>query len=278
MSTERMIPTPVGDLAVRVVERTPDMPTALLWHSLFVDSRTWSRVEGDLSAERRLVIVDGPEHGRSGDSGSRYTMADCADAAATVLEAVGVEGPVDWVGNAWGGHVGILFAAQRPERCRTLITVGTPVQAYDLKGRLELRVLLMIYRLLGPVRFIRDRVVEALLAPRTRAEDPEAVELVRGCFGSADGKGLANAVVSISLHRADLTPELRSVRTPTLFVTGDQHSEWPLESAQEAARLAPNGAAALLSGTAYLGPLEAPTAFSTLVREFWADPHATAAR
>ena len=27
--------------------------------------------------------------------------------------------PVDWVGNAWGGHVGIVFAATWPDRCRT---------------------------------------------------------------------------------------------------------------------------------------------------------------
>jgi pimeloyl-ACP methyl ester carboxylesterase len=33
------------------------------------------------------------------------------------------------VGNAWGGHVGIVFAAAHPDRCRSLIAVGAPVHA-----------------------------------------------------------------------------------------------------------------------------------------------------
>jgi pimeloyl-ACP methyl ester carboxylesterase len=48
-----------------------------------------------------------------------------------VLAQIGIalDEAVDWVGNAWGGHVGILFAAVNPNRCRSLVTIGTPVHA-----------------------------------------------------------------------------------------------------------------------------------------------------
>jgi pimeloyl-ACP methyl ester carboxylesterase len=197
-------------------------------------------------------------------------MADCADAAAVVLDALGIREPVDWVGNAWGGHVGILFAADRPERCRTLITVGTPVHGYSLKGRLETRALLGVYRLLGPSRFLTDSVTAALLSTRTRTQDADAVDLVRNCFVNADRPGLRNAVVSISLHRDDLTPLLPSVQVPTLFVTGTEHPEWPPESAETASRLLRQGSVSVLEGAAYLGPLETPEDFTRLVRTFWA--------
>jgi pimeloyl-ACP methyl ester carboxylesterase len=62
--------------------------------------------------------------------GLRYTMEECAAAASTVLDVLGISEPVDWVGNAWGGHVGVIFATTSPARCRTLVTLGTPVQAY----------------------------------------------------------------------------------------------------------------------------------------------------
>ena len=52
-----MIETNVGSLAVR--ERGEGRP-AVLWHSLFIDERSWERVEEDLSAERRLVLITGP--------------------------------------------------------------------------------------------------------------------------------------------------------------------------------------------------------------------------
>jgi pimeloyl-ACP methyl ester carboxylesterase len=92
----------------------------VLWHSLFVDDRTWNRVEDDLARARSLVIITGPGHGNNPDPGRRYDVDECAEAAADVLAALRVDEPVDWVGNAWGGHVGVVFAARWPQRCRTL--------------------------------------------------------------------------------------------------------------------------------------------------------------
>lgn len=268
------VETGVGSLAVHV--RGEGRP-ALLWHSLFADERTWARVEADLATDHRLVVVTGPGHGSSSDPGHRYTLADCADAAGTVLDRLGVTEPVDWLGNAWGGHVGILFAATRPERCRTLVALGTPVQAYTRRERIETLSLLLLYRLAGPTAFLRDQVLQALLSPRTRAGDPAAVALARDCFTAADRAGLANAVVSISLRRPDLTPFLPRVQAPTLLVTGSDHHGWTPEQATAAASLLPDGSVAVLPDTAYLTPLEAPEETVRLVRDFWA-VHATPAR
>jgi pimeloyl-ACP methyl ester carboxylesterase len=57
-------------------------------------------------------------------------MEECAAAAATVLDVLGISGPVDWVGNAWAGHVGVIFAPTSPARCRTLVT-GHPVGTHQ---------------------------------------------------------------------------------------------------------------------------------------------------
>src|SRR5215203_1299967 len=116
----RTIPTRLGGLFVRSVGSGPP---AVLWHSLFVDSTTWQRVETRLSGERQLVMIDGPGHGASPDPGRDYTLEDCVDAALDVLEALRITEPVDWLGNEWGGHVGTILAATRPDRCRSLVTV-----------------------------------------------------------------------------------------------------------------------------------------------------------
>jgi pimeloyl-ACP methyl ester carboxylesterase len=216
------------------------------------------------------VLVTGPGHGNSTDPGRRYTMQDCAAAAKTVLDTLGLDGPVDWVGNAWGGHVGVVYAATWPRRCRTLVTVGTPIHAYSRMGRVQTRLLLAAYRRLDPVRFIRDGVVETLLSAQTRADDPAALDLVRDSFTNADRAGLRNAVVSISLHRQDLTPLLNRIEAPTLFVTGADHSDWSPQQAESASRLLPHGSMAVVDGAAYLAPLENPRRFVELVRKFWA--------
>ncbi len=243
----------------------------MLWHSLFVDDRSWGRVEDDLASQRRLVIITGPGHGKSGDTGRRYTLDDCAEAAGTVLDALGFEAPVDWVGNAWGGAVGIMFALRWPERCRTLVTLGTPIQSLNRTERTRTNILLLAYRLLGPVGFIRTGVVDTLLSPRTRAQDPAAIGMVKDCLIQADRGGLSNAVVSISLERLDLTKRLPQVSVPTLFVTGRDHKGWTPAQAAAASELLKDGSVAVVDGAAYLVPLEAPAATVRLVRQFWFD-------
>lgn len=268
--SERFIKTHVGSLKVTVIGQGDARPTALLWHSLFADERSWERVIPSLAQDRQLILVTGPGHGASGDTGRRFSMEDCAEAALQVLEAVGVDGPVDWVGNAWGGHVGILAAAHHPDRVRTLVAAGTPVHGYPLADRLQTSLLLVLYRLLGPIRYLTDAVVDALLSEHTRTTDPAAAALVRNGFASAGRAGLANAVVSISLKRDDLRPVLPAVLAPTLFITGSAHPDWSPEQLRAAAALLPHGSTRVLDGPAYLIPLEAPEEFSRCVHEFWA--------
>lgn len=267
---DTMITTCVGPLRVRQVGSGPP---AVLWHSLFVDSASWRAVEPPLSADRRLILIDGPGHGASGDPGTPYTMRDCAEAALDVLTALGVTEPVDWVGNAWGGHVGITLAVAHPERLRSLITIGTPVAAYTPAGARETRLLLALYRLLGPVGLIRNAVAEALLSPTTHARNPQAADYVRAQIGGADRRRLRNAVESISLGREDLTGLLPDLRTPTLFVTGADHTGFTPVQAREAVALVPGGQLATVTDAAYLAPLEQPEETARIVRTFWATTH-----
>ncbi|WP_345202947.1 alpha/beta hydrolase [Fodinibacter luteus] len=262
-----MIDTTLGALAVRVVGSGP---TAVLWPSLFMDGRSWDRVAPTLAQHRRLVVIDGPGHGSSGDPGRRYSLRECVTATEQVLDRLSVTDPVDWVGNAWGGHVGLRFAADLAWRCRSLVTLGTPVAALSRTERLRTYPLLAVHGVLGPNELVLSGVTEVLLSAHTRANDPDAVHLVRASLLHANRRMLRNAVRSISLGREDLTDLLPRITSPTLLVTGSEHSGFTPAQGQAAARTIPNGRAAVVTDAAYLVPLEAPTATTTLIRGFWA--------
>ena len=193
-----------------------------------------------------------------------------------MLDALGVAEPVDWVGNAWGGHVGVRFATAYPSRIRSLVTIGSPVQPLATAERVRTRFLLLVHRLLGPTGFLVDAVVETLLSPSTRASDPEAVELVRRSFVEADPRRMRNAVASISLHREDLAALLPGITVPTLMITGEQHSGWTPAQGAAAVATMPDGRAAVVADAAYLVPLEQPDAVVGLIRDFWASALAEA--
>ena len=253
-------------------------PPAVLWHSLFVDSTTWNLLVAPLAAEHRLVIIDGPNHGASAPARRPFTLDDCAGAAADVLDHLGITEPADWLGNAWGGHVGILFAAAHPDRCRSLIALGAPVQPLSDADRRRIRLLRWLYRIAGPGPVINP-LVDALLGPKARAGDPEAAAIIAGAFRRAQRRGMFDAIGWLSLRRRDLTPELGRLRVPTLLTTNPDDPEWDTAAASAAAARLRDGALAILPGCGRVGPLlQAAPAVAGLVTAFWRDPHATIAQ
>ncbi|HEX6888442.1 MAG TPA: alpha/beta hydrolase [Candidatus Nanopelagicales bacterium] len=261
------IPTVVGALAVRVIG---DGPPAVLWHSLFVDSRSWQRMVPELATRRRLVLVEGPGHGASGDPGRPYTNEECTEAAVAVLDDLDLREPVDWVGNAWGGHLGTILAATHPERCRSLVALGTPVAGLTTAERARTHLLLGLHRLIGARGPVVQGATNVLLSGHTRSHDPEAVALVGECLRRAEPHMLRNAVASVSLHRTDQTPYLRRIEQPTMLVTGAEHHGYLPEQARAAAGLLRRGRVEVVPDAAYLIPLEAPAQAAALVLDFWA--------
>jgi pimeloyl-ACP methyl ester carboxylesterase len=266
--TVHAVPTDVGSLRVRVTGRGP---VAVLWHSLFVDSRSWYRVETALAGQRTLVLIDGPSHGGSQPARQLFTLEDCAAAAGEILGQLGVTAPVDWVGSAWGGHVGMVFAAGQPQRIRSLAAIGSPVHALAARERLRIVPLVGLYRLLGPVRFIRAAVADGLLTPTVRADLPGAAELVTDVLRQADRKGFYLTMRSAMLGRPDLSGLLSRIAAPTMLIAGGDDPMWTAASASAAAGRLAHGRAAAIPGSRHLPALEAPDEFTSLITRFWAE-------
>jgi pimeloyl-ACP methyl ester carboxylesterase len=135
-----------------------------------------------------------------------------------------------------------------------------------------------LYRLAGPVPPLVNLLVDALLGPRARAEDPQGAALVADAFRRADRRGMHAAIGWLSLDRPDLTPLLDRLATPTLLTTGQHDPMWTTDNARIAAAHLANGALVILPGAGHIGPLlQAARAVVELINAFWRDPAATIA-
>jgi pimeloyl-ACP methyl ester carboxylesterase len=263
-----MVPTRLGDLRVEVCGAGA---TAVLWHSLFVDSTTWERVRAPLSAVRRLIIIDGPSHGGSAAASRIFTLEECAGAALDVLDYLGVTAPVDWVGNAWGGHVGVLVAASS-DRCRSVVTIGTPVHPLTPRERLKCTVLVGVYRLTGPIGPLMTAVSDALLGPHSAVRNPADARLVRDALRRATRPGLYRAMRSVMLNRRDLASALAAVTAPTLVVAGADDAMWTSDQARAAAEVPSRGTCCVVPGGGHVAPLlEGASALTEVLTTFWRD-------
>src|SRR6476620_306982 len=156
-----LVSTDLGRLHVR---RTGTGPPVVLWHSLFVDSRSWGPLVDVMARDRTVYTIDGPSHGKSEAVHRDFAFEYCVAAAEQALDRLGLTEPVDWVGNAWGGHVGIRLAAADHPRLRTLTTIGTPVQGFTLGEKLTTAwPLVTMYRFTGANGFIMEQLFDSLL-------------------------------------------------------------------------------------------------------------------
>ena len=267
-SDSALVPTSLGRLNVG---QAGVGPPALLWHSLWVDSRSWGSLVDSLGAQRRLVIIDGPGYGRSDPIHRDFTLDDCARAAAEVIDHLDISEPVDWVGNAWGGHVGITLAADQPHRLHSLVTIAAPLLPVGARQRwTQTYPLAVLYRLTGPNRLITKALFESLLgADAIKAYPDRAADMIRG-FTEVDRDSMLRTVRFMHRWRS-LTDTLPEINVPTLFLTGDLDDQhWRPADAHAAAATMPNAQVVALTGAGHIGPLLVDAdLIARTVTEFW---------
>lgn len=267
------INTPLGPLATRVIPGPSRV--AVLWHSMFTDSRSWERVTGELSHKRTLVLIDGWSFG---DSANLTRVAEnfndqCVQGAVAAIARVQREltaGPVDWLGSAWGGHVGLQLAADRPELVRSLVTVSAPIHAPTPSLRRQVAMLLPVYRALGMRGPVRQGLLNGMLTDLTRRTDPEAVDALVAPMSRASRPAIARTVHSGVLKRTDLAWAAARVTCPALMIATDDRGEWsPAECAAAAAAMN-DARSAVITGSRALPSLERPAELTALIADFWA--------
>ncbi len=264
VESSTFVPTRLGRLHVRTLG---DGAPTVLWSSMFVDSHTWDPVLPLLPVGRRYVLVDPPGLGRSEALHRAADIAGAADAATDLLRELGVDGPVDWLGNAFGGHVGLMLGT-RPGVLRSLVAISSPTEPIAPALRRQINLLLPVLRTAGPVGPVRSAVVAAMLTDASAAHEPTR-RIVEESLARPGRRSMALAVRSFILNRVDVTAELADLAVPSLFVASDDRGDWSPEDAAAAGALAPDAEVVTIAAARTLVPLEQPEALVAHVRRFW---------
>ena len=195
-------------------------------------------------------------------------MVTAADQA---LDRLGLTEPVDWVGDAWGGHIGIRLATT--PRLRTLTTIGTPMQAFTLGEKLTKGwPLVEMYRFTGPNGFIMKQLFDSLVGAESIAAQADQAEAIKASFREADRKGMLHAMRSMMLHRTGIEDLLGSIKVPTLVMPmRDDVTGWRPDEARRTCAAIPDCRVEEVAGTGHVSPLLIDRdRIVRLLIEFWA--------
>ena len=108
-------------------------PRIVLLHGLFGQGKNWTSIAKALSDRARVIMVDLPNHGRSGWT-EHVTYPELAVAVADVLQADG-EDPFSVVGHSMGGKVAMAMALLQPRLVERLVVADVaPVRYARISG------------------------------------------------------------------------------------------------------------------------------------------------
>ncbi|MBX3204894.1 MAG: alpha/beta fold hydrolase [Labilithrix sp.] len=234
-------------------------PAIVLLHGLLFDGGMWRGQVEPLAALGRVVVLDGPGHGKS-EPAPRFMLEEHADALYDAFGEIGIRRAIV-VGLSWGGMVAMRLALQHPAKVAGLALLDTSAEVDALAKRVKYRAFIAMHRRVGfPYALFDKELAPLMFGARTRAENPELLAATyRRTMGFERG-GLSRAAIAVVVHRKNVLPELPRVRVPTLVVCGREDQSTPPERSEAIARAIPGAKLALIDGVGHMSALEDPDA------------------
>jgi pimeloyl-ACP methyl ester carboxylesterase len=241
----------------RGTQRRPSDPAILLWPSFLCDGGMFRYQIEPLSALGRVIVFDGPGHGRS-EVPPPFTLEDNADALTGALRQLGIERAV-FIGASWGGMLAMRFALRDPTRVRALALLDASADAEKPGRAVKYRFFVSLSRRVGiPPALVDRQIVPLFFADSTLRDQPELVERFVRAANGFPREGLARAALAIVVHRRDILGRIDAIRVPTLVMCGREDRATGLDHSERIAARIPDARLVCIEGAGHLSALERP--------------------
>jgi len=248
------------DIAYRF-DGPKDGRVLLVANSLMANGSMWDWNVPALTARYRVLRYDKRGHGQSGVSPGPYTIAQLADDAVGLLDALGIA-KSHFMGLSIGGMIGQQLGARFPERIYSLSLCNT---ASEMPPRSLWEERFEIARTQGIAGLVDGTIKRWFTAPFIERA-PSDIEKVRQMIldTNADGyMGCGSAVRDMAQSTM-----LLKIKTPTLVLSGEHDPACTVDQGTVLHRLIDGSKMVVLKDAAHLSNIEQPAAFNRTVREF----------
>ena len=206
----------------------------VLWHSLLCDGGMWDAQVKPLAEIGRVIVFDGPGHGRS-EAPPAFTLWDNAEAAVDAFDAMNIESAI-WCGLSWGGMVGMRLALAHPERVKALALLDTNAAKDSRYKRAKYTLLAQLIRPAGiPEKLFQRAVAPLFFGERSFRDRPELATAMYRTLAGWPPEGLSRVSMAVTVQRDDITSKLSSIRAPAIVIHGEDDKAIAMDRAREIA-------------------------------------------
>jgi pimeloyl-ACP methyl ester carboxylesterase len=247
------VSTIVGPLAVW--ERGTG-PAVVLRHGIFFDHTLWEGQAHALADHFRVVVIDAPGHGKSGDPGRPYSLAEDALATVDVLDHLSIAS-ASLVGHSWGGMSAVRTALASPKRVHALALINTPLEAGSIIARARYSLLRAVVLAVGAPKWYSAQVAAAMFSAASRRNMAELTPNLQQQLVQADRHLLARSMSAVLVHPDSVLDRLGALTQPVMVLAGDEDYVLPERTRSSLTHAVPGATVDTLPGRHVL-PLEQP--------------------
>ena len=248
------------DIAYRF-DGPSDGHVVMMANSLMSDCSMWDWNVPALTDRYRVLRYDKRGHGQSAVSPGPYTIAQLADDAVGLLDALGIE-KAHFMGLSIGGMIGQQLGARYPERVYSLSLCNS---ASEMPPRSLWEERFEIARTQGIAGLVDGTIKRWFTAPFIERA-PGDIEKVRQMILGTNVDGYM-ACGSAVRDMAQSTMLLK-IKTPTLVLSGQYDPACTVDQGTVLHRLIDGSKMVVLEDAAHLSNIEQPAAFNSAVRAF----------
>jgi 3-oxoadipate enol-lactonase len=226
-----------------------DAPALVLSGSLGADLSMWEP-QLALADRFRVIRVDTRGHGHSPAPPGPYTVADLGGDVLELIDTLALD-QVAFVGVSLGAMIGLWIATVAPLRLTGLVSICS---AAHVPTGDAFRERAAAVRAAGGTSEIADAVVDRWLTPEFAAAHPHTRRWLRAMIIGTDPQGYASCAEAVAA--VELRPQLRSIVTPTLVISGAQDQALPVALQEEIAAGIPDARHVILDPGAHIASVE----------------------
>ena len=240
----------------------------LFLHGFGASLQTWDTWAQALSDEYRVISVDLPGFGLTGEDPSGiYTDQRSVEVLEAFLKELNIP-KVVLVGNSMGGKFAWQFAARYPNQVSKLVLIspdGYASPGIEYGKKLEVPAIADLYRYFFSRMFLVMNLKPAYANPNTLND-----ALVNRYYDLMLAPGVRGAILGRMQQTVlqDPVPSLSSIQVPTLLIWGEKDAFIPIRNSNDYLKVMPNAKRVSLPNIGHLPQEEQPSIGLAALKDF----------
>lgn len=234
----------------------PSGAPVVIMHGWGCDHTTVKFIADSLESGMRIINVDLPGHGKSGEPPEVWGVEDYTRCIEEFISKLSLDSPA-LIGHSFGGRISILLSSRNPIKKIVL------VDAAGIKPRHGLEWYVKVYRF----KFVK----KLMLLIYGKEKGMRKVEELRNRKGSEDYRNASPMMKRIlsKCVNEDLRHVMPSIKASALLLWGENDTATPLTDAKIMERLIPDAGLVSFPGCGHYSFLDNPGGFRTVIQEFF---------